>query len=146
MTVLSYIFLAQSYNPVKSMGDSFRKSAEFDSGPFFKGILLVIAIILLCVLISKIHFRNKKEKLTQEYKLFEDILGELQLESKEKELLREMAKQARLKHPAMCLVTPSLMEKSKELWLKEKGDKLTKSGKIQILNEITHKLHGYSVS
>ncbi len=143
MNYLTYILLEG--NPIKSMSDSFRGTSEIETGMLLQVIALIIIIVLLAVLLTKIHFRHKKLQDTREYKLFEDMLDIIQLNNQEKDVLRQMVREARLKQPAMCLVTPSLMEKSKELWLKEKGQKLIKDGKIKVLNDITNKLHDYTV-
>ena len=127
------------------MSDSFRKTSEFDSVLAYKFLGVILAVIFALILIRRIHIKHNYHKTTREYKLFEDILAKLNLTRTEKNTLRLMAKEARLKQPAMCLVTPGLMQVSKDLWLKEKGKKLIKSGKIQILNEVSHKLHDYSL-
>lgn len=145
MNLLTYI-LIQTENPLTEMAKGMRGNKDLDYSLFFKMIGVIVVIVLFSILVAKIHFRHKKAESTKEYKLFEDLLDVIQLNRQEKDVLKQMVREARLKQPAMCLVTPALMEKSKELWLKEKGQKLIKDGKIQILNEITHKLHDYSVS
>ena len=136
-----------SSNPTvfKDMSKSFRDTSDLDSSLAYQFLGVIVAVILTLILVKKIHFRHNYHKTTREYKLFEDLLTKLNLTRTEKNTLRQMAKEARLKQPAMCLVTPSLMQVSKELWIKEKGKKLVKSGKIQILNDVAHKLHDYSL-
>ena len=151
--IYMFYLLAQTNNKLFSsrptvfedMSKSFKDTSKFDSNLAYQFLGVIVAIILTLILIRKIHFRHNYHKTTREYKLFEDLLSKLNLTRIEKNTLRQMAKEARLKQPAMCLVTPSLMQVSKDLWLKEKGKKLIKSGKIQILNEVSHKLHEYSL-
>ncbi len=147
-----FYFLAQTNklfsnnpNPLKQWSKSFQDTAKFDSVLAYKFLGIIVAIILTLILIRKIHIRHNYHKTTREYKLFEDLLAKLNLTRTEKSTLRQMAKEARLKQPAMCLITPGLMQVSKDLWLKEKGKKLIKSGKIQVLNNVSHKLHDYSL-
>ena len=54
--------------------------------------------------------------------LFEDLLTQLKLADEDKQVLRQMASQARLRHPAVCLLSPGLMEWSRRLWQAEKSD------------------------
>ena len=138
--------IAQQSNPIKSMSDSFRSTSELQYGLLLSLFAIIGIIVLIAIIVKKLYFHNSEDNISREYKLFEDILDQLQLTRQEKETLRTMAREARLKQPAMCLVTPSLMEKSKELWLREKGQKLVKDGKIKILNDIAYKLHDYSLS
>lgn len=75
--------------------------------------------------------------------LFEDLLGRLELADEDKQILRQMVSQARLRHPAVCLLSPSLMEWSRRLWQAEKGDHIEPET-LRRIDAISEQLYEHS--
>jgi len=69
-------------------------------------------------------------------KLFAALLTQVKLAEDDRELLREVTKAARLRHPAMCLLSPQLLDLSRQAWLTEKNQKQTseKSRRIETIS------------
>jgi len=85
----------------------------------------------------------KEEKDDSPEKLFDEMLGAIHLSESDKRLLRQMAGQGRLKHPAMCLLSPGMLEWAHELWVQEKGSEYVTEARTAQVREIAVKLYGH---
>ena len=84
------------------------------------------------------HRREKRRRIINDpEKLFEELLAQVKLAEDEKELLREITKAARLRHPAMCLLSPELLDVSRRAWRAEKNQKEVqeKSKRIEAISK-----------
>jgi hypothetical protein len=83
---------------------------------------------LIGVLVVVHWFQQRKHRLKpivdDPRRLFEDLLTQLELADEDKQVLRQMVSQARLRHPAVCLLSPNLLEWSRRVWQAEKGDSI----------------------
>ena len=75
--------------------------------------------------------------------LFEGLLNQVELAERDKQLLREMARQGRLRHPAMCLLSPALLDWSRQVWLTEKKPGAVPSEKAARIDEISTALYDH---
>ncbi len=89
-------------------------------------LMLAGFVGLISALVIVHWFQQRKHRLKpivdDPRLLFEDLLTQLELADEDKQVLRQMASQARLRHPAVCLLSPGLMEWSRRLWQAEKSD------------------------
>ncbi|MCP4708899.1 MAG: hypothetical protein GY869_09765 [Planctomycetes bacterium] len=70
------------------------------------------------------HRRQKQRRIINDpEKLFEALLARVKLAEDEKNLLREVTRTSRLRHPAMSLLSPELLDISHRAWLAEKNHK-----------------------
>jgi len=82
--------------------------------------------------------RQKQQRIINDpEKLFEGLLAQVKLAEEDKDLLREVTKAARLRHPAMCLLSPELLDVSRRAWLAEKNEKemQVKSKRIEAISK-----------
>ncbi|MCF7957738.1 MAG: hypothetical protein K9M57_04740 [Phycisphaerae bacterium] len=107
--------------------------------------LFVIAVFSLWHEVKK-NQRRKKQTANNPDRLFEQLLESTGLTPDEKKLLNEMTSGIRLKHPAMCLLSPGMLDWSRQLWLKEKGRRIVTAGKIAQIDEIAVKLYDHRPS
>ena len=78
-------------------------------------------------------------------RLFDAILNDLELEEGEKKLLKQMAAGARLKHPALALVSPGLLAWAVSLWRKEQGIMVVTDDVWQQLEQICVKIFDHQM-
>lgn len=104
--------------------------------------LFAVAVWALWHKIQKNRLR-KKQTSNNPDRLFEQLLESTGLTTDEKKLLNEMTSGIRLKHPAMCLLSPGMLDWSRQLWLKEKGHRIVTAGKIAQIEEIAVKLYDH---
>jgi hypothetical protein len=108
------------------------------------GLLLLVGI---CLLLS--WRKNRKDQAARDVndpdKLFASLLGQLHLPESDKALIREMAAEARLRHPAVCLLSPGLLQWTSRLWQTEKCPKEINSHKLARLNEISVALYDHVI-
>lgn len=109
-------------------------------------------VLIACVLVAigfKLWFRyqqNKKKirkKQGDPDRLFSDALDRVDLSSADRMLLREMVEGARLCHPTMCLLSPGLLDWSRQLWLEEKGGRIVTTQKFRRIDDISMFLHDH---
>jgi hypothetical protein len=110
--------------------------------------LFIITIAAVVFVPKAWSFIRGESKATQvednnPEKLFDEMLGVLHLSESDKRLLRQMADQGRLKHPAMCLLSPGMLEWTRELWVQEKGSSYVTEAKTAQIREISVKLYGH---
>lgn len=100
----------------------------FSTHSMHPGFLLMIVAVPAVVIVAHVLatqgrrlFDRKPGRKANPEKLFEEILREVHLPEGDKYLLHEMVKGARLRQPAFCLLSPTLMYKTRQLWVEEKG-------------------------
>ena len=118
---------------------------SFDGG--YQGLLtfsILLATVIIAVIAANtiIHrLGNKKKSVTVKGntdRLFQSLLNHLELDPPEKDLLMEIAKGARLRHPTTMLLSPGLLDWSTRLWIKEtpkQTDSAEKTKQIQIISQ-----------
>ncbi len=127
---------------LQSIKDSFSSSEMHPAA-----ILLVILAPTVAVLIHYVYriageaLRRQPYPAARPEKLFDEILRETPLPDGDKYLLNEMVKGARLKQPAFCLLSPSLMYRTRQLWMEEKGGKVSPD-KYQRIGAICEEIFG----
>ncbi len=103
--------------------ESWAKSSTEHQVLFWLMLTGLVGMIAALVIVH--WFQQRKHRLKpivdDPRLLFEDLLTQLELAEEDKQVLRQMTSQARLRHPAVCLLSPSLMEWSRKLWQAEKG-------------------------
>ena len=83
------------------------------------------------------------EKLNDPDKLFVGLLNQLELSEADKQLLREMAGGARLRHPASCLLSPAMLDWTRRLWRQEMGSDKATAEKFSRIDEISVALYDH---
>ena len=78
-------------------------------------------------------------------KLFEDLLGRLELAPAEKKVLHELARGGRLQHPVMALLSPQLLDWSRRLWRRQRGYEIVTPQRWDQINEISVKLYDHGI-
>jgi len=93
------------------------------SRPWLRWLLGAVLLgLLLAVVTSYIRqWRQGTRKVQNPYQLFYELLAELELSESECKALRRMAREGRLKHPAMSLLSPKLFAWAKQVWISERG-------------------------
>ena len=139
-------FSVQNDTPVgiREFRDAFSTSSlDFRYvGIFLGAILFIILVFTIWREVKK--FQERKNQITNNPDLlFKQLLNATGLTTNEQKLLNEMTSQTRLKHPAMCLLSPGMLNWSKQLWLKEKGRRIVTAGKIAQIKEISIKLYDH---
>lgn len=95
---------------------------------FFLGGLIVFVIIL-----SNVTFSAKKNKLKSIKQIgnpeavFNELLAYIELSQAEKRLLLEMAEGSRILHPSLFMLSPDLLDWARDVWINEKGKKVTRA-------------------
>jgi hypothetical protein len=106
-------------------------------------------LVVLVVFLGVIHRRRNrilksKEKLDDPEDLFESLLERIELSEGDKELLREMARGGRLRHPAVSLLSPGMLSWARGLWLAEKGGRAVGPEKNARIDAISVKLYEHA--
>ena len=113
----------------------------------FVGLLsaLIITVTGANALIQRLGHKNKSVTVKGDPdRLFRSLLDHLELDLPDKELLMEIAKGARLRHPAAMLLSPGLLDWSRRLWIKETPDRTDSTEKIKRIQEISIKLYDHT--
>jgi len=76
-------------------------------------------------------------------RLFTALLKELDLPPADKTLLRQMAADARLRHPSQCLLSPDLLDWTRSLWLAAKGPDVVTPDKSHRIDAIAVRLYDH---
>ena len=78
--------------------------------------------------------------------LFQSLLDQLDINTADRNLLQQIARDTRLRHPSVFLLSPDMLDWSKQIWVQEKGfEQVTDRQKKQI-DQISYKLFGPSRS
>ncbi|MCH9023457.1 MAG: hypothetical protein IID32_11945 [Planctomycetes bacterium] len=106
---------------------------------------VIITVIGANAIIRRLGHRNKPVTVKgNPDRLFRSLLDHLELDLPDKELLMEMAKGTRLRHPTAMLLSPGLLDWSRRLWIKETPDKADSAEKTRRLQEISLKLYDHA--
>lgn len=143
-TLLTKLCWAQRDLPysVRGVQQSFEKTSPL--GIIIVAIVVAIGLGLL-VWAGIVFYRKQQakiERLNNPEKLFDDLLAKLELTVAEKRLLRQMVNGARLKHPAMAMLSPKMLGWTCKLWHEEKGFNQVSTEIIGRVDEISYKLFG----
>lgn len=89
-------------------------------------IAILTSILLLLLASAFVHaiqqrLRRHTHHTDSPQQLFTDLLDSLPLQSADRKLLRRLAHDTRLRHPAEALLSPDLLDWATQLWLQEKG-------------------------
>jgi len=139
-------FLAESYLPqsVRGVRDSFASSG-LDGWLFWLFLLLPIVLLIGIVLWygRKISLKSISPISNSPRTLFNELLGQLELSTEDKKLLLEMTHAARLKHPALCLLSPGMLDHTRQLWQQEKGPLQVPREKYDRIDDIAVQLYDH---
>ena len=115
---------------------------------FFQALMVLAAGVLVLLILRTVRRGPRREQvdrpINKPRRLFRELLGELELDAAEKRLLRRMTSGARLKHPAMAVLSPGLLEWTRRLWLAEKGERVVDGHTNQRVDGIAVKLFGHA--
>ncbi len=129
------------YHRYQTIRSTFTSNTLSNGAAWSITIALLVFFVLLILLSSRSRpGESAPATAAHPLKLFEEILESLDLTGEEKHLLREMAEGARLQHPAMCLLSPGLLDSARAVWRKEKGDASLSPLKRQKIDGICCKL------
>ncbi|MCK4628923.1 MAG: hypothetical protein KAT56_07955 [Sedimentisphaerales bacterium] len=139
-------FLAGSYLPqsVRGVRDSF-VSSGLDGWLFWLIMLLPVVLLIGIVLWygRKISLKSISPISNSPRVLFNELLGQLELSTEDKKLLLEMTHAARLKHPALCLLSPGMLDRTRQLWQQEKGPLQVPREKYDRIDHIAVQLYDH---
>ena len=126
-----------------------RISGAFPRGPAALYVALALLILLILAVVgmwwyNRKHRQSEAVKIVNDPdKLFTDLLAQIDLTEPDKQLLRRMTAAARLRHPATALLSPDLLEWTRQLWLKEQGPKTPTSAQTNQLKNIAVKIYDH---
>ncbi|MBN2377981.1 MAG: hypothetical protein JXD22_16405 [Sedimentisphaerales bacterium] len=127
-----------------------QKAWEQNSGNL--EVVLVLGVILImagligvqaCLSWKRQRRSRVPEKMNDPEKLFIGLLDQLELSEADKQLLREMTDGARLRHPASCLLSPAMLDWSRQLWREEVGSGKVTQDKFSRIDEISVALYDH---
>ena len=132
---------------LRGVRDSFR--TLYLSG--WEAWLLTAAAVLLVVGIVLWNWRRRRRKAARQTNdnadtLFDELLGQVVLCASDKKIMREMAKGARLKYPAMCMLSPEMLDLSRRLWRQERGSRHVTREKYDRIDAIAVQLYDHYAS
>lgn len=130
--------------PVQSMQDYLISQRDL-IGHFQWSMLVVVALIALLIWLSRYQRRRTVAVVSTDKpeQIFDDLLKKLNLDAADRNLLQQLASEARLRHPVMCLLSPGLLEWGRNVWLAEKGPEKVTAEVTGHLYEISAQLHGF---
>ena len=139
-------FLAESYLPqsVRGVRDSFASSGL--NGWLFWLILLLPLILLMVMVIwygRKMSLKSMSPLKGSPRTLFNELLEQLELSTEDKKLLTEMTRAARLKHPALCMLSPAMLDRTRQLWQQEIGPHRVPREKFNRIDQIAVQLYDH---
>ena len=141
-------FLAESYLPqsVRGVRDSFASSGLND---WLFWLVLLLPLVLLMVVVIW-YGRKTSLKSTSPSRdrgsprtLFNELLEQLELSTEDKKLLTEMTRAARLKHPALCMLSPAMLDRTRQLWQQEIGLHRIPREKFNRIDQIAVQLYDH---
>jgi len=126
--------------------DSWAQSTTEHQVLFWLMLAGFVGLISALVIVHWVQQRKLRLKpiVDDPRRLFEDLLTQLEFADEDKQVLRQMVSQARLRHPAVCLLSPDLLEWSRRLWQTEKGDSIEPE-KLRRIDTISERLYDHSV-
>lgn len=114
------------------------------------GLVVIFSVVAVLVIwyirTAQRQPQQIKQRQDDPAMLFESLLETVEMPKGDKELLRQMTKGSRLRQPAMCLLSPSLMARTKQLWQDEQGEKIATPAKMRQIDQITVRLHDHIYS
>lgn len=139
-------FLAESYLPqsVRGVRDSFASSGLNDW--LFWLILLLPLVLLMVVVIwygRKMSLKSMSPIKGSPRTLFNELLEQLELSTEDKKLLTEMTRAARLKHPSLCMLSPAMLDRTRQLWQQEIGPHRVPREKFNRIDQIAVQLYDH---
>jgi len=129
---------------LRGVRDSLRTTAEGQEWALwlFAGLAAALVITLIVA-----HYRSAGRDVAKQSNdprdLWRALLDQLALKQDDKKLLLRMAAGARLRHPAMCLLSPGLLQWAGQVWFAEKGPPAVTDQDIQRLDDIAVQLFDY---
>jgi len=124
--------------------ESWAKSTAEHQVLFWLMLAGFVGLISALVIVHWVQQRKLRLKpiVDDPRRLFEDLLTQLELADEDKQVLRQMVSQARLRHPVVCLLSPDLLEWSRRLWQTEKGDSIEPE-KLRRIDTISEHLYDH---
>lgn len=142
-------FLAESYLPqsVRGVRNSFASSG-LDGWLFWLFLLLPVALLVSVVIWQgrKISLKSISPHRDSPRVLFNELLGQLELSTEDKKLLLEITRAARLKHPALCLLSPGMLDHTRQLWQQEIGSHRVPREKFNRIDHIAVQLYDHHIA
>ncbi len=95
---------------------------HFQRGGSFRAVLLVLIAIIAAIVIGReLTRRLRRQKLTaptsHPRRLFRDMQRKLELTAQQRSILDTVAKDLKMEHPSVMLLSPSLFDRCFQLWL-----------------------------
>lgn len=139
-------FLAASYLPrsVSGVRDSFASSGLND---WLFWLILLLPLVLLTMVVIR-QWRKMSLKSMSPFEgsprtLFNELLEQLELSTEDKKLLIEMTRAARLKHPSLCMLSPAMLDRTRQLWQQEMGPRRIPREKFNRIDQIAVQLYDH---
>jgi hypothetical protein len=126
-----------------SIRDAFT-SRDSSNGVAIALLVGAAGTLLLMMLVHAIRQRalRPEEAADDPERLFEELLGQLDLEGGERKLLRKVVREARLAQPVEALLSPGLLNWAVGTWVEEKGPGRLTPGVQMQLEGIRQRLFG----
>ena len=129
---------------LRGVRESLRTTAEGQEWTLwlFAGLAAAFVITLIVA-----HYRSAGRDIAKQSNdpkvLWRTLLDQLALKQDDKRFLMRMAAGARLRHPAMCLLSPGVLQWAGQVWFAEKGPAALTDQDIQRLDDIAVQLFDY---
>ena len=138
-----YLFLKilADLEGLRSLQQSWGRAENFGYTGYVIGAAAGLVLLLILAKILQQARQERTEQVPEDPEgFFAGLLKTLELTEGDKRLLRELARGARLAHPAMCLLSPELLSWAGELWRQEAGEKNASQEKLNRLEELKNKI------
>jgi hypothetical protein len=134
------LLLAEIADPLNSLKSSFPR-VHFDPW-MFGAIVIGISVVLIgLAMLNRLLIRRAAARKTENPDgVFNGLIHRLELTEDERQLLREMTAGARLKHPAMSLLSPGLLDWTRATWRSEHGPDVVNTDKCRRVDDLCRKL------
>jgi hypothetical protein len=134
--------LAQSNEFLNSIQNSFNSGFDRYLIGFFlvmAGIIVAVVCVKLAMWLNRTYWRQA-QIAGQPDSFFKTLLNQLDLDDGERKLLAAMAAGSRLRHPAMMLLSPNLLNWTRQVWQDESGPNVVNRQVVSRIDDIRQKL------
>ena len=100
------------------------------------GLMLILAVLGLTLQIISMVKRRRQEQpiVNNEGKLFKELMAGLRIAAIDQHVLKRLAKELQLPHPAAVLMSPQLFDEAVSRWPDVRGRELTERKRTQLQN------------
>jgi hypothetical protein len=100
---------------IRRLQEGFRQESSL--GPVLWSCVGIVVATIIVLLIARVQRRKSGDFVPNDPKrLFQSLMDRLELSEGNRSLLESMAREMRLKHPAVLLLAPAVFDRAAQLW------------------------------